>query len=49
MLSLIWKQSDGFKFQLDHLDDGNGDVEPHGVVADESDEDEEGGLPTNRP
>ena len=46
MLSLIWKQSDGFEF---HLDDGNGDVEPHGVVADESDEDEEGGLPANRP
>ena len=34
---------------LDHLEDGDGDVEPHGVVADEPEEDEEGGLPANWP
>ena len=49
MLSLILKQSDGFKWHLNHLDDGDGDVEPHGVVADKADEDQERGLPTNWP
>ena len=40
--------SDFFRLCV-HLDDGDGDVEPHGVVADQPDEDQQRGFPTNWP